>query len=219
MKKAITILAVLIVLVGAVFAETHTLTVRADVTEVLPAFQLAYGDLKTNTNVQNVFSANGTYDISVNGTKAGSEDANFNLDKGGAFTVTANVINAVKTNKNYTLQFGGGVFVVKRDTVGGKLSPQKITVTDAHGNYDAIKTVNGLTPSSILTLEQVKADDPTALTASATVTFSGKTGTAAAKPVASATYTYLADDTIDPIEGGDTNNWYYADITLLITQN
>jgi len=41
------------VLVGAVFAETHTLTVRADVTEVLPAFQLAYGNLKTNTNVQN----------------------------------------------------------------------------------------------------------------------------------------------------------------------
>ena len=57
MKKAITILAVLIVLVGAVFAnETHTIKVKADVTEVVPVFGLTmtspdHDDYVTNAAV------------------------------------------------------------------------------------------------------------------------------------------------------------------------
>jgi hypothetical protein len=219
MKKAITILAVLIVLVSAVFAaETHKLTVKADVTETLPAFNLSYSTKNTNTVATNVYGTNQLYDAT--GTGDAAADAGFNLNANGSFVVTAQVINAVKTNRIYTLEFKGGVFDVTRDTTSGKLSPKQITVADAHTAADtSVKTVAKVSDSTELTAEQTRADDPTALSAKARVTFSGKTGTgtpAAAKPIAAATYSYLGDDDIDPTT--TANPWYYADIILVITE-
>jgi len=59
MKKAITILAVLIVLVGAVFAtETHSIRLKTEVQGVLPAFQLTNSAITaTASNGQNVANA------------------------------------------------------------------------------------------------------------------------------------------------------------------
>jgi len=229
MKKAITILAILIVLVSAVFAaETHKLTVRADVEETLPAFNLSYGGKNTNTVVTNVYGTNSdvadpaslAYDISAR-TVAGTADAGFNLNANDSFIVNAQVINAVKTNKAYTLEFGGGVFAVKRNTADGKLSPKQIRVADTHTS-SAITSVGSLSQSTVLTAEQTKAANPTPLTASAVVTFSGTTGDGtvlAPLAVASATYEYIGDDTIDPISADGDDKWYYADITLTVTYN
>lgn len=224
MKKAITILAVLIVLVGAVFAaETHKLTVKADVAETLPAFNLAYDGKNTNTVKTNVYGersdvadpAAAAYDVT--GTLDNAKDAGFNLNANGSFDVTAQVINTVKTNKTYTLEFKGGVFGVIRDTTEGKLSPKQITVVDAHAVADtSVQTVAKVNDSTELSAEQTRVANPTALTAKARVTFSGKTGADAAKPIVTATYSYIGDDDINPTT--TERPWYYADIVLVITE-
>lgn len=225
MKKAITILAIIAIVAGAVFAaETHKISVRADVEETLPAFNLSFGGKNTNQVVANVYGENSdvaepfaaAYDSSSH-TENGAADIGFNLNETNSFVVKAEVINAVKTNKSFTIAFKGGVFDVKRNTVGGKLSPSQIVLADNHTS-DAIKTVVG-GESATLDAAGTRASNPTALTAQGSVTFSGKTGTGTVQApiaVAKATYSYIGDDSIDPT---DQDEWYYADITMTITVN
>ena len=222
MKKAITILAVLIVLVSAVFAsETHTITVRADVDEVLPAFNLNFGALDTNESSADIYGKTNPvvdYDETSH-TENGSADVGFTLDVANSFTVTAQVINNVKTNKSFTIQFKGGVFGVKRNgTPDLYYSPSRITVADVH-TTDAVKAttqgVTGLTNST--TNNDSTADTTNTLIASGTVNFSGKTGTGAtsALDIIEATFTYPGDNTIDPTLNSDH---YYADVVMIVTQ-
>jgi len=214
MKKAITILAIIAIVAGAVFAaETHQLKVKSDVAEVLPAFNLTFGEQNTNESATNVYGKTPAVDYTVNATVQKAQDVGFDLDEARSFTVTAQVINNVKTNKNFTIEFKGGVFTVNRDTVEGKYSPKQITVADAHTS-DAVKTVGNLTASEVN--NNKSADTSDTLVASGKVTFSGKTGTGAtaALPIMTATYAYLGDDTIDPTA---VDQWYYADIKMIVT--
>lgn len=229
MKKVITILAILVVLVSAVFAaETHTIKVKANVEEVLPAFQLRYSTAKTNKGTDAVTDpetgAETTPAVApalvnvTNGTHsdtATEPDVGFDLDAGGEVTVNAYVVNDVKTNKQYKLEFSDGVFTVKRNTTPGKLSPTKLETFDGDSN-DAVKT-GGYSHTAAATNNDKTADTTASLKASTNVIFSGKTGTGAttAIKVASATYTYTGDNTIDPNTAAE--EWYYANIVMSIT--
>ena len=213
MKKVFAILLVLALVAGFVFAESHELRVKADVTEVLPAFNLYHVEgTDTNSTTTNVYGTNASY-ATLKADNAAT-DVNFNLDEANkSFSVTAEVINNVKTTKKFKIEFTGGVFSVKRNTVGGTYSPKQITVAYGSAN-DAIKEFTGKSDSD--TNATVTADTTETLTATSYVTFSGKTGTGATTPitVATATYTYAGDDSIDPTASGV---YYYADVKMTVT--
>lgn len=214
MKKVFAILLVMALVSGFVFAdsEAHELRVKADVTEVLPAFNL-YHVAGSDTNSSAVVFTNGA-DYKDLKTDANATDVNFNLDEAGHFDIVAEVVNNVKTTKGFTLAFTGGVFTVNRNTVSGKYSPSQITVANGDNNA-AIKEYGTVSPSD--TNESKTTDTTESLTASTTVTFSGKTGSASvANPikVATATYSYPGDDSIDPTASG---SFYFADVKMTVT--
>lgn len=228
MKKVLTILVVLALVAGFAFAdgndpapaapaapsahsEAHTLRVKADVTEVLPVFNLFHVEGKdTNTNAEE-FAKNAKYESLMDDDKA--QDVGFKLDSAGSFTVTAEVINNVKTNKSFTIEFAGGVFTVNRKTVEGKYSPKQIKVVNG-GTNEAIKEFGTARDSSVNT--SITTDTTSTLKASTSVTFSGKKGNVATTPItiATATYDYAGDDSIDPTA---KDEYYYADVTMTIT--
>lgn len=195
MKKVLTILAVLAIVTFAVFAdsEVHTIRIKADVTEVVPAFQLWLGATKTNTTPVE-FTNNATYNLVDD---ASAIDTGFNLDAGGKVTVYAVLANKAKINKAYTLTFSDGVFSVKRNTVGGTLVPS-ITTT-------------ALDPKITGTSSIVKTSE--AADAPVEVTFNGTTVTATEPKLATAVYNYTGDPTIDPTA---EDEYYYANIVLTV---
>ena len=195
MKKLIAILAIAIVLVGAVFAtsESHTITVKADVDSVTPKFQLVFGSRSTNNaNSTPVDFAAGPYTEGNNTTD--KIDVGFKLDAGGTATFYAKIANNAKIVQGYTLTFGGGTFTgVMRDNVEGTQAPASITVTKG-------TAVDGLTLA-----------DPVGY--AVTVTFNGRTMELADEALpytlATAEYSYNADVRINPGE-------YFADVTLTV---
>lgn len=196
MKKVLTILAVLAIVTFAVFAdsEVHTIRIKADVDEVVPAFQLWLGATKTNTTPVE-FTNNATYNLVDD---ASAIDTGFNLDAGGSVTVYAVLANKAKINKAYTLTFSDGVFSVKRNTVGGTLVPSIATTA-------LDPEITGT--SAIAKLDDAVADSPVK------VTFNGTTVTATEPKLATAVYNYTGDPTIDPTA---EDEYYYANIVLTV---
>lgn len=128
MKKAITILAILAIVVGAVFAETHSLTVSTTVAEVVPCFQLRYGADGVHTNATadtnsinaktyaNVWTANGQYgDLSAQGAIDLNQDIAVDDVTADFYAVLA--IGGKQTNKTYSLSFSAGSFDTKHNTI------------------------------------------------------------------------------------------------------
>lgn len=194
MKKVLTILAILALVTFAVFAdsEVHTIRIKADVTEVIPAFQLWLGATKTNTTPV-AFTNNATYSLVDDATAI---DTGFNLDAGGTVTVYAVLANKAKINQAYLLTFSDGVFSVKRNGTGGDLTP-------------AITTEAG----SVITGTSAVAKTTSADDAPVKVTFNGTTVTATDPKLATATYDYTGDPTIDPTAADE---YYYANIVLTV---
>lgn len=223
MKKVFAILLVLAVVAGFVFAdtaiagsETHKIKVKADVAEVLPAFNLTYGGFDTN-GLATKFVNGASYPTS---TQSDAIDVNFDLDEGGTFTVTAEVVNAVKTNRVFTLSFSGGVFSVSRDGVATNqyLSPSKLVVTGSSA-HDAVSDVSAaVTKENETSAYATNAE----LVAAVSITFSGVTAKDvdinSPIPVATAAYTYVGDATIDPTKLADgTENFYYTDVVMTVS--
>lgn len=114
-------------------------------------------------------------------------------------------INA-KSNNTYTLTFSDGVFDdVYRKGVKSDLKPTNISVA---ANSDAIETTNG-TAKGIASI--TPGSDSTTSVATPVV-FNGTTVNSDELLLATATYTWTADQTIDMGK-------YYADIQLTITKN
>ena len=222
MKKVITILAILVVLVGSVFAEDHKIKIKADVAERTPAFSLSLDSITTNGTNKTDFGTNPTY---YNETGV---DVGFDLDENGSVTVTAYVVNSAqnhtKTNKSYTLEFSDGIFTVNRNGVEGTHAPASIT-TSALTTTTGIKTIvlgDVYMPNPDFDDTQAESEENPATIVNSTatnkpvvITFSGATMTAD-KDVATAVYAYTADSTIDPTASG---NYYYADIIMTVTAN
>jgi len=190
MKKVLTVLAILVILTSAAFAaaETHTIRVKADVTQVVPAFQLWLGEAKTNAT-PNDFTDTASY----NEYAAAAIDTDFNLDAAGTVTVVAKLANLAKINKIYTLTFSDGVFAVKRNGSDDTYGPTSIAAT---ANTDEI--------AGITDIEETDDDE-------ITVTFNGTTVTAVSPTLATVVYSYPGDTTIDPNVGG---TFYYANIVM-----
>ena len=187
MKKVLTILVVLALVAGFAFAEktqeTHTLTITAAVDVEVPEFQLFRDNtLKTNTDANK-------YDNVLDEYEA-TDAAGFKLDAGGSVIVSARVANMAKQKQNYTLQFTGGTFNVNRD---GGAGTKAAVITVAKNNT----TTDGVT------LSQVENSD------TVTAAFTGTKMTVSGYTLATATYTYDADSTIDP-------GSYEADIVLTV---
>ena len=215
MKKLIAILMVLAIVAGFAFAdsitsqsETHTVVVKADVAEVLPAFALKVEDSKTNTNAV-AFTDDASYPATPGSIE--EELESFSLDVASSFTATAHVVNNVKTNHGFTLTFSDGVFGVKRNTVPNLYySPSLISV--ANGSTDDCIKQYG---NPVASASNDESTSNTILRSSTTVTFSG-TKYSAQTPnllVATATYSYPGDATIDPTA---TDEYYYANVVLTV---
>lgn len=210
MKKAITILAVLIVLVSAVFAvnpETHSIKVKADVSEVLPVFQLKLTTRVYNEQASDTYTTNAT-DPALFGVSNHAElatqtakDVNFNLDQGGVVDVAVYIANNARTTHAYTLAFGGGEFtnIYRHNELGANVIP-------------AIASSNGNAIEHFYTIGD--GDTISGSNKKVVVTFLGKTITNEQKSnaLATATYTYTGDPEIDL-------GTYYADISLTIQSN
>ena len=196
MKKFFAILMIVLMATAIVFAdsEAHTIKIKADVASQVPAFQLWYGEAKTNTT-PTVFTNSASYDEAYD-SEAEAVDTGFNLDVGGTVTVYAVLANAAKINAAYTLTFSDGVFAVKRNAISGTLAP---TITTTAGSV--------ITGTSAIAKTTAAADAPVQ------VTFNGTTVTASNPQLATAAYAYTGDPTIDP---NATGEFYYADITLTV---
>ena len=208
MKKVIAIMMVLAIVAGFAFAaDTHTIKVNGKVDEVLPIFQLYMQlDAEQITNAAAAKYGNGTSTVD-----ATSVDLGFTLDKAGNIVVIAQLINPAKTTKYFNLVFTDGVFTVKRDTNSGTYAPTSISVVKGDDNV-------GFEISDLTDVKGVKVD------------FDGKTSGVtytdaqqvehegvvidADHPhiLATATYAYPGDTTIDPSTEG-----YEANIVLTIT--
>lgn len=213
MKKIITVLTILAVLAGALFAasESHTIKITVTLLETLPAFQLTIGDVVTNNEngIPVEFVNNATYAPYIAPVAANpnaeppvaavaeanvydaSSDINF-ATNGGSVTVTAKIANAAQTTKGFTLVFSDGEFDVTRPAGAGTKTPQSIAAaTTIAGGTTGITSV-AVTGST------------------AKVQFSGEQ-CVANTTLATATYTYTADTAIIP-------GTYYADLVLTITE-
>ena len=202
MKKLIAILAIMIVLVGAVFAESHTLNVKCVIDPVIPQFALRYDATDSNTTPSAFSSANTTsYVISAKDTTAGAD-----LMEDNAITVSVVVLNNAKQKQGYTLTFTGGEFDTSKGDGFTSL------------NINGVATVAN--PTSVATATTIDAQHPVvgldAVTATGNalkVPFNGTRMTAADDVVlGTATYSYgVAWNTVDP-------GTYKTNIILTITE-
>ena len=151
MKKVITILAILTVLVGAIFAdaESHQIKITVTITETVPAFQLKFNGANSNS----------TPDTFLNGaTRTDSTPVaatiDFESDTAADRTVTVNAYlgNAAKQTASYTLTFSDGVFKDNEDAT--VVSPSSITAKVGSGagyGTGVSTTVNGAVATSTFT--------------------------------------------------------------------
>ena len=232
MKKAITILAILIVLVSAVFAETHTLKIKATQADIYPAFQMY---------VKNVTSGSKDSAVITNADKTefGAEDPNpdtapyvapvaadpdhqpdpipavaeanvaasFSFEAANTVTVAVKIANAAKTAQNYSLSFTGGSFNVNKNGVGSYKSggtDEAPVMSNYTVGTESITAAAGDGSSA----DGSSGFKTTASGSGATVDFSGKTCTIDAE-VATCEYAYNAHTDVDP-------GTYYADIILTV---
>jgi len=201
MKKIFMFLLVTLMVISGVFAaEIHTIKIKADIVEVIPAFQLELlspaVSYITNTT-PNAFSASATYNALTTET---AKEVNFNLDEDGTVTVQCNLANLAKTNRAYTLTFGGGTFAAKKN--GSAFSHVPSSIVSAKG-ADVADTYTITREGTVGTGNEM-----------ITVTFHGKTVTVAPAVLATCVYSYTGDTEIDP--NTEAEPYYFADITLTI---
>ena len=223
MKKVITILAILVLAVGMIFAdpepsndpvqETHTIRIKSVVTNIRPVFQLVlssatsnvaavntsgYNSITNNGETPNRFTGTNEYDP-YDGTAA--VNVGFSISEGGSVTFKAQLNNATNTCESYKLKFSGGEFTgIKRyNEESDNVGPSSIAVTagtkpQVDGKDAGIASITAGTENDV------------------TINFKGQLGSTVTLPltVATAVYTYNEDKTID----ADT---YYADVTLTVT--
>lgn len=195
MRKTITMMLVMLVLMTAVFAttdkETHVITLKSTVEAQPPAFQLGIGANKTNTGVT-VFADDAAYPPGDPLVYDVANIATSDIE----VTFSAYLANAAKARAAYTLEFKPGSFAVTRSGVAGTVAPSSdsgktavtpktgltgVSVADAAGGYKVTATFNGTTCAADTVLADFKL-------------------------------TYVKDPTVDPNSEG-----YTATVTLEIT--
>ena len=215
MKKVLTILVVLALVCGAVFAaETHSVRLRTVVGEVIPVFQMTNTSLTAFKDVDGVKTAVVNVEQTTNGAEAKFVDdgdhtyttetrddiAVGDLSKYDVTVVfTISVANQAKTLQDYKLSFTAGAFAVKRDGI----TENQTLAADANATpFASLGVKNGVNGEQ--SIETSVADG------GILVDFNGNECT---EDTILGTYTvsYTHDPSIDPDVTG-----YTADITMLI---
>lgn len=228
MKKVLTILAIMIVAVCAVFAaETHKITVGTTVAEVLPSFSMRYENsatVRTNNSAyensienkvfNNQFDASKSYNDANYGMTG--EVANTFVDTGldiSTQNVVANfyavlAIGGRQDNKGYTLKFTAGSFNTK---VNGVQSPETATACSSSTIGIEGTALSGTTNQAIV-VSAGQDEDVTANNAKAwKITMKGAPVTSVLDLV-KFTATWNRNSAVDV-------GTYTADVTLEITAN
>ncbi len=195
MKKLITILAILMVLVGAIFAasETHTIKITVTIEETIPAFQLKFTgtDRTANSNTTPVQFAN-------NGQRTDSTPATANIDfesndaAARTITVDAYLANTAKQNKIYTLTFTDGAFKTSGQNPTTVATPAISAKAGSGAGYGAQYGVSTAAQNNV-----------------ATVTFGGAIRCTANTLIAQADYVYPKSDIVP--------GTYTADIIMTVS--
>jgi len=223
MKKAITILAVLIVLVGAVFAadgatETHTIRLKTDVIGDVPAFRLSYtsgaksneatsSTNKTPTAYDSKNAASYGYDVQADASiyndveVADISKNNLNV------TFTASIVNEAKQVEDYLLVFTAGPFDAKAN---GKSHPVNPATATATVNPNLLSERKGITTEDAPAGVAANTDaGDGSLKSGFGLHFNGTTCVAGA--VGTFNVTYTKDPAVDPTDG---QNLYMANIKM-----
>lgn len=203
MKKFVVFVLIALIALSTVCAasETHTLKIKANVAEVLPAFQLlllAPADVYTTNSGAVVFTDAASYNALDTTT---AKNVNFQLDEGGTAHFQVNLANLAKTNKSFVLAFSGGTFAAKKNGEAYSRNPS------------AINTSKGANVASIYTITRSGTDGEG--NQDITVSFHGKTVTTKDVALATADYIYPADPDIDP--NTEAEPYYFADVVLTVT--
>ena len=202
MKKLITILAIMMVVFGIVFADTqtenHELKITADVSVVEPAFRLGLSTSNSTAASSVTFVSDNTDpDVFTNGVTYDNDDSfdtGIDLVEGGSVYAYALLVNNARSLKSYNITFSEGAFSVTENGSAGTITPT-ISVTLKTGNFATI----------------------TSITKGAKVTFNGKTATGGTSPIALAVaeYKYAARPNVDIVDDGDAD--YEATIKMAVT--
>ncbi len=194
MKKLLTILAILMVLIGSVYAvsELNTIRMKSIVPFKIPTFQLEFTSgmvtgISVSTDVDSDVNEYGTEDTAIRVADISQK----NLD----LLFTVKLANEAKCNEVYSLQFTAGPFAVKRGGQPGELAPQNTTIAAAADISDRVG---------------VTATDNT--DKSLKLRFNGVSCTTGS--LATFRVQFSADSSIDDNAEGE---YYYADICLEIT--
>ena len=213
MKKAITILAILIVLVSAVFAdplpsndasEQHRITLKTVVRSVLPQFRLvALENVQDAESVQtnetpNKFVNNGDYGVTTPIVYQVADISTHDID----VTFTAKLLNEAKTGGTYTLGFEAGDFTDVWKVSNGTVTKNNTVSASTHTLTAATDTK----ATTGVTLGEVANNSE-----EITIKFNGQE--CVAGDIAFYHVVYTSDNTVIDNDG----TGYFANVTLTIT--
>ncbi len=229
MKKVITILAIMIVLVGVVFAatgdkETHTIRLKTQVLGDDPVFTLAasYVASATSTTTTSTNSASTAFAKDKAYTDA-SDIVVADLSKNDiSVTFTSKLVNEAKSKSVYTITFQPGPFTVdKLDDNNNRVTGQKVYATN---NSDSAMTDTTSSTSTIKGYEMsdwsVTTDADGVLKYSSKITFDG--GVSSVGTLATYSVKYAKDPKIAPNNTSNTDtsdDYYYANCKMTVTLN
>ena len=216
MKKILTVFAILVVLVSAVFAdpepatnakETHTIKLKTNVGGVIPAFNLVFTE-GTNVSEAQASETNGgeTPATFKTTTRDGNDVEVLDISKYDITVVfTATLANEAKQVEDYKLSFSAGPFNVKKDKNDAEVLPESVAVAVAD-SIDARKGVSAGEPADVI------ADETTGVKSqSVSLHFNGTT--CVAGDLATFTVSYKKDPAVNPTA---ENSYYYANITMTV---
>lgn len=223
MKKVLTILVVLALVCGAVFAaETHSVTLKTLVGEIIPAFQLHEYSLVGNRDANGDGTADN--DVEVGSQKTNASAATYtntgydfaddvfvgDLSKYDVTVVfQAKLANKAKTVTDYKLTFEAGAFKVSRDGVGLGVNdtPEYLPVASQKVVTDSVGAHDGVTAGKTAVTTSIDPDNALVVK----VDFNGSE-CVANTDLAQFEVKYTHDTTIDP-----TTTGYFADIKMTVT--
>lgn len=215
MKKVIAILAIMVVLVGAVFAatgdaETHTITLKTKVKGDDPIFALsaAYAEASTATNAdEKEFTAGEPY-------TGASQLEVADLSKSDVtVTFVSKLVNQAKSTDSFTITFVPGPFNVKKlDASNNRIDAQIFATNNASssaiGSNDSGYTLGALNVTT--SNSQIEFSN--------TVAFTGAQASATNNTLATYSVTYAKDPDIAQNISSEAA-YYYADCVMTVTMN
>ncbi|MBR2282003.1 MAG: hypothetical protein IJ863_05210 [Spirochaetales bacterium] len=218
MKKVIAILAIMVVLVGAVFAaagdrETHTIKLKTKVAGDDPIFAL--NALYVDANSANITTATNSEDKAFeNGSQfTGAKEIQVaDLSKSDvAVTFYAKLVNQAKSTDTFTITFVPGPFNVKKLDASNNRIDAKIYATNNAETSAIGAAATGYTLGNL----NIAAGEQISYTN--TITFTGAQVATSDNVLATYSVTYAKDEQIAQNTADEA--FYYADCVMTVTMN